>query len=101
MGRRLELQSKLEELLGSKEVYYNRPEDRLMKYPAIVYSKGLPNVKHASNEVYQLTNRYDITVIHNRPDHPVVDKLLRLPLCSQDRTYKADNLYHDTFTLYF
>ncbi len=39
MGTRVELQSKLEELLGSKEVYYNRPEDRLMKYPAIVYSK--------------------------------------------------------------
>ncbi len=101
MGTRLELQSKLEELLESSEVYYNRPDKRLMKYPAIVYSKGVPKVKRASNEVYKLDNRYDITVIHNRPDHPVVDKIMRLPLCSPDRAYKADNLYHNTFILYF
>ena len=39
MGSRLELQSKLEELLGSRNVYYQPPESLKMKYPAIRYSK--------------------------------------------------------------
>ena len=54
MGTRVDLQSKLEELLGSKEVYYNRPEDRLMEYPAIVYSKIKPRTAHAGNSIYKI-----------------------------------------------
>ena len=40
MGTRIELQSKLEELLGSRQVYYQPPETVKMEYPAIVYSKS-------------------------------------------------------------
>lgn len=46
MGTRIELQSKLEELLGSRQVYYQPPETVKMEYPAIVYSKS--NVKTTS-----------------------------------------------------
>ena len=86
MGTRIELQSKLEELLGSRQVYYQPPETVKMEYPAIVYSKS---------------NRYDVTVISKKPDDPVLDKLLGLQYCSYDRHYKSDNLNHDTFSLYF
>lgn len=41
MGTRLELQSKLVELLGSKHVYYQPPESVKIEYPAIVYSKTI------------------------------------------------------------
>ena len=101
MGTRVELQSKLEELLGSKEVYYNRPEDRLMKYPAIVYSETKPRTTHAGNSIYKIDSQYELTVISNRPDTPVLDKLIQFPYCAMDRSYKADNLYHNTFTLYY
>lgn len=101
MGTRLELQNELEELLGSRQVYYQPPESVKMEYPAIVYSKNNIQTTKANNSTYLKTNRYDIIVISKRPDNPVIDKLLDLPYCSYDRPYKSDNLYHDLLTLYF
>lgn len=101
MGTRLELQNKLEELLGSRQVYYQPPESVKMEYPAIVYSKNNTRTTKANNSIYLKMNRYDIIVISKRPDNPVIDKLLDLPYCSYDRLYKSDNLYHDSLTLYF
>ena len=75
MADRVELQSLLEELLGSKNVYYQPPESVKMQY--------------------------DLTVIAKRPDHPVIKKLLALPYCSYDRHYVADNLNHDVLTIYY
>ena len=86
MSSRLELQTKLEELLGSRNVYYQPPETVKMEYPAIVYSKK---------------NKYSLIVISKKPDDPVIDKLLEVPYCSYDRSYKSDNLNHDVLTLYY
>ena len=101
MGTRLELQSKLEDLLGSSNVYYQPPTNLTMKYPAIRYSKSKHEKDLADDTTYRLYTRYDITVIDRRPDNPVIQKLLELPYCSYDRFYSADNLNHDTLTLYF
>lgn len=101
MASRLELQAKLEELLGSKNVYYQPPESLKMNYPAIVYSKSRIDTRKANNSTYSRNTRYDITVIDKLPDNPVIDKLMELPYCSYDRLYKADNLNHDVLTLYF
>lgn len=101
MGTRLELQSKLEDLLGSSNVYYQPPSSKKMEYPAIRYSKSKHDKKSADDSTYQLHTRYDITVIDRRPDNPVIQKLLELPYCFYDRFYLADNLNHDTLTLYF
>lgn len=101
MASRLELQEKLEELLGSKNVYYQPPESVKMEYPAIKYSKSSISIEHANNAVYSKKKRYEIIVIDRRPDNDVVDKLLELPYCSYDRPYKADNLNHDVLTLYY
>lgn len=99
MGSRIELQCKLEELLGSKNVYYQPPSSIL--YPAIKYSKSTINSTHANDSVYTTKTQYTVTVIAKKPDHPVIQKLLELPYCSYDRNYKADNLEHDVFTLYY
>ena len=101
MGTRLELQSKLETLLGSRNVYYQPPESKKMEYPAIRYSKSNIRITHANDAKYSKNNRYELIVIAKDPDHEVIDKLLELPYCSYDRRYMADNLYHDTFTLYY
>lgn len=101
MASRLELQEKLEELLGSKNVYYQPPESVKMEYPAIKYSKSDISIDHANNAVYSKKKRYEIIVIDTRPDNDVIDKLLELPYCSYDRQYKADNLNHDVLTLYY
>ena len=98
---RLKLQNELEELLGFKHVYYQPPESLKMEYPAIRYSKSRIDVKKAGNQLYSTNNRYEVIVIDKRPDNPVINKLLELPYCSYDRTYKSDNLYHDVLTLYY
>lgn len=101
MGSRLELQSLLENLLGSRNVYFQPPASLSMKYPAIVYSlDDIENV-HANNGVYAQTKAYTLTFIHEDPDSEVIDALSRLPLCTFDRHYPAENLNHDAFKLYF
>jgi len=101
MASRLDLQTKLEELLGSRNVYYQPPESVKMKYPAIRYSKQKPDTRHANDKVYMKTNCYEIIVISKTPDEPVIGKLEKLPMCEWDRHYSADNLNHDVLTLYF
>lgn len=101
MASRLELQSKLEELLGSRNVYYQPPENLKISYPAIVYSKEDIDIKYANNKNYNNTNRYNIIVIDKLPDNNVINKILQLPLSSYDRHYNEDNLNHDSITLYY
>lgn len=101
MASRLELQTKLEELLGLKNVYYQPPESIEMKYPAIRYSKTDIDTKSANDSNYIVNNQYEIIVIDRRPDNPVVYKLLQLPMCSYERHYISDNLHHDVLTLYY
>ena len=101
MATRLELQSKLEELLGSKNVYYQPPESMKLNYPAIVYHKAKPEFKRANNIQYLRYNSYTIMVIDRKPDNEVIDKLLELPLCSYDRNFKTNNLEHDVLTIYY
>lgn len=101
MASRLELQTKLEELLGNKNVYYQPPESVKIEYPAIIYSKADIDKKYADNSAYLSTKQYEIIVIDKKPDNPVIDKLLALPMCSYNRPYKSDNLNHDVLTLYY
>ncbi|NSJ25532.1 hypothetical protein [Blautia glucerasea] len=100
MKTRLELQSKLEELLGFRHVYYQPPESVKMEYPAIRYSKSMIRSQEANNGTYIENERYEITVIDKKPDNPVIKKLLALPHCGYERQYRADNLNHDVLTIY-
>ncbi len=101
MASRLELQTKLEELLGSENVYYQPPESIKMEYPAIVYTKSNIQSRFANDKSYSQMTSYDITVIDKRPDNEVIRKLLELPYCSFDRHFKSSNLNHDVLTLYY
>ena len=101
MASRIELQGKLEELLGSSNVYYKPPASVKMEYPAIRYYRKAVDKKSADNKAYTLTNCYEIIVMDRKPDNKVIEKLLALPMCSYDRSYKADNLNHDVLTLYY
>ena len=99
--RRIELQHLLEDILGSKNVYYQSPPNNEMKYPCIKYSKTKPRVKKANNRNYSVTNCYELIVIDRRPDNPVIEKIMDLPYCSYDRHYTSDDLNHDVLTLYY
>lgn len=101
MGSRLELQAELERLLGSRNVYYQPPSSMQMKYDAIVYSRSKIDNTFAGDTVYKQAKAYTVTVICEKPDSPVVDKVSRLPMCKFDRHFVSDNLHHDVFTLYY
>ena len=53
MSSRIELQDELENLLGSKNVYYQPPESVKMEYPAIVYRRSNINNNFADDLVYR------------------------------------------------
>lgn len=97
---RVELQSLLEETLGSDHVYYQPPASLRMVYPAIVYSRYDVEKDYANNGTYLKYPSYQITVIAKDPDCDAVDKVADLPMCRYDRHYVADNLNHDVFTIY-
>lgn len=101
MASRLKLQSELEELLGSRNVYFQPPASLEMKYPAIVYSRSNIRNTFANNSVYKQNDAYEIIVIYKDPDSDIPRKVSLLPLCSFDRHYVSDNLNHDTFTIYY
>lgn len=101
MADRLDLQGLLEELLESRNVYYQSPESVKMQYPAIRYSKKNIQSAYANNSKYLMRDCYELIVISRKPDDPVIKRLLALPYCSYDRQYIADNLYHDVLTIYY
>lgn len=101
MADRPNLQTFLEELLGSRNVYFQPPESMQLKYPAIVYSRKKIDNKHAGNTVYQQLFSYELTVIDKDPDSEIVRKVSMLPTCKHDRHFKSDNLNHDVFTIYY
>lgn len=101
MSNRANLQAMLESILGSKNVYYQPPATVQMKYPAIVYSRGTIENRHADNSPYIQSIPYNITVIDKKSDNDAVFKLSKLPKCRHDRHYVSDNLNHDVFTLYY
>lgn len=101
MNNRAELQSKLEEILDSRHVYYQPPESLKMEYPCIRYEKADISTIKANNSNYALNTRYELTHISKKPDSPVITDLLSLPYCSYDRHFCSDNLHHDVLTIYY
>lgn len=97
---RTELQTKLEELLGSSNVYFQPPENFRMQYPAIVYSRDSSWDIWGDNGKYLLYRGYQIALIGLDPDSPILDRLEFLPMCSYSRHFNADGLNHDIFVIY-
>lgn len=91
----------LEEILGSRNVYYQPPASIKMNYPAIVYSRSNINNAFAGDDVYKQDIAYDVTVIDYNPDSEITDKISKLPKCRFSRHFTSDNLNHDTFTIYY
>lgn len=101
MGQRLELQTLLETILGSPNVYFQPPNNLHMNYPSIVYQRDDYSVKYADDHPYNRRARFQVTVIDRDPDSLIPDKVAELPLCSFDRFFIADNLNHSVFNLFF
>lgn len=99
--RSQELQAAFEELLGSRNVYYNPPESVKMSYDAIRFRRSSINNTFANDSVYvQLPPTFEVTVITRDPDAPIIEKVSKMPKCRFVTSYVADNLCHNIFTLH-
>lgn len=101
MAPRLDLQAALELLIGSSNVYFQPPSNLQMQYPCIVYERSNASTDFADDRPYRYTKRYQVTVIDRNPDSLIPDKVAGLPQCVFNRHFKADNLNHDVFNLYW
>ena len=104
MDKRLELDALLRKVMRDvsvvENVYFQPPENLLLKYPAIVYSRSDIRNRPADDMVYSQFTFYDLTVIDKNPDSLLVYAVASLPRCKFGRHYKSDNLNHDTFTIF-
>lgn len=101
MRTRLDLDNILREVAGSTAtVYFQPPENTVMMYPAIRYSRYDIEAYHADNTPYIVSPGYQITLIDPNPDSEFVEKIMMIPGCRFDRHYESDNLNHDVFTVY-
>ena len=99
MANRIELHNILKSI--TPNVYYQPPGTQALSYPAIVYSLRNIGKVNANNSVYDVRKSYLITVIDRKADSPIVDKITLLDLCTYDRHFVSDGLYHDTFVIYY
>lgn len=98
---RLDFQTFLETFKGDKNVYFQPPPSLRMNYPAIRYKLYLIDNNHADNLPYIQSTEYEMTYITKNPDDPMVKSLSKLPMCSFERFYTADNLNHYIYTIFY
>lgn len=102
MASRLELHEELCDLLESRNVYFQPPESKKIKYDCFVYFMNDIASKYANNKHYNDKKRYEIKLITKNPDNGLVDKILdSFMYISFDRSFVTDNLYHFVFDLYY
>ena len=92
MKNRNDLSQVLHDIINNDNVYFEPPESKKMRYPAIVY--GLDNIpsKFADNKPYKKNHKYKVTYITLNPDSTVIDALA--DICTFERSYISDGLYH-------
>lgn len=97
MRTRLELHSELVKILGSRNVYFQPPENLRRQYPAIVYERSALRSANGDNEKYLKWHQYQITVIDPNPDSDIVSKMEDFPFTRYVRHFTTEGLNHDVF----
>lgn len=101
MGTRLDLHEALCDLLGSRNVYFQAPEDGRLKYPCIIYSLKDVDIQHADNLPYKWLDCYQLTLIDSDPDTRTRKRIERLPRVRFSNKFTSDNLHHFVYQLYY
>ena len=105
MDRQVEFQQILKGLMGTAtsvpDVFFQPPGNQTLTYPCIIYERSRGQTMHANNSMYSHLTSYTVKLITRNPKDPLIDKLIKLPKCSFDRPYKADNLNHYVYTIYY
>lgn len=101
MGQRLQLQALLSAIPGVKKVYFQEPPANMMEYPCIIYKLDDKDTSFANNIPYRRVNKYQVTIIDGNPDSEIPDVVAAFPTCTFSQAFRASNLNHQVYTLYF
>ena len=96
---RAELSERLHAICNN--VYFQPPTGTKIVYPCIVYDLEKTNVRYADNGPYVFHDEYSIKYITRDSDDPSRISFLFLPLCTSEKMYVNDNLYHYPYTIYW
>ena len=96
---RPDLQQILEDICPN--VYFQPPASLQMQWPAIVYERDRADTKFADDNPYLVTRQYNLNLIAQDADESIFEALAALPMCTHERHFVVDNLYHDVFNIYF
>ena len=98
---REEVQTMLEGILDSKNVYFQEPPNTGMKYPCIVYNFSNFHRENADNKPYIMIPRWEIHHMYKSIKNDLKGTLLfAAPYVSFDRRIKHDGVYNDYYTIY-
>lgn len=107
---RIEFHKMLQDILeknnvDKKNCYFSKPPNTAMKYPCIVYKLQRRNLRNADNLTYFNNNSYSVTYITTNPDDirvglDMLNKFSKYGI-SFDRSYTADNLYHEVYLVHY
>ena len=103
MKTREELQTELQDLLGSNHVYFQPPETIKMKYPCFVYERTGVDLTKADNINYKHDISYELMFITKDPDtNDFVRSILdHFRYCRYVRHFVSDGLNHEVFDLQY
>lgn len=96
-----DLQEYILSKVGDVNCYTQPPGDESMVYPCIIIDRDNGRAVNADNTKYIYNKSYSLTYIYYDIDDPIPDLLIELQYCSLDRHFKADNLYHSEFTIFY
>lgn len=100
--RRLELQQKFEDILGTRNVYFQPPETLSMKYPCIVYFKDTVATSFANNKLYKYKQGYTVTYIDEDPDSEIPFNIIKTFEYSRINSfYRSEGLNHTKLTIFY
>ena len=99
---RIELQEKFEELLGSRNVYFQPPESIKLKFPCIIYNLSSMQNNNADDMPYIKNKRWFVTIVDKDPESDIYERMIdEFQMCTLDRTGVVDNLNHWYLTLFW
>lgn len=102
MASRLEFQTKLENILGSRNVYFQPPENYKISYPCIIYHRRPRDVRYADDVKYRNLSCYEVQLIKRDSDtDDIFEALHDLRYSRHERSFIMDNLSHDNFVIYY
>ena len=100
MKSRIEIQNLLEEILGSKEVYFQAPPNTGMSYPCMIYDFEGFDTSFADNRPYLVSGQWTVHHMYKSIKNDLKERMvLEEPFFRWDRRIKSDGVYNDYYKI--